>query len=143
MQCYTSSDTQFGFCCSQGRTEDYFCIVAEGSVAFYDEEAFEGQRPSVPPYDTGSKGTTFGELSLLYNQAQDASILATTPLILYRVDQHTFRSLIMSHKVHDRSDTMSLLKENSIFKDLTDDQLRKLADAFTLVYFKQGERIVS
>lgn len=131
----------------QGNTENYFYIIAEGSVSFYEQEVSEslskGQRPLKPPVGVGTKGTTFGELSLLYNQAQNASILATSPLILYRVDQHTFRSLVMSHKEQGRSDVMSLLKENSIFQDLTDDQLHKLLDAFTLVYFKPDERIVS
>ena len=49
----------------------------------------------------------------------------------------------MSNKVHHRDDIMALLKDVSIFDDLVDDQLSKLADAFTLVDFEEGERIVS
>eukprot|EP00581_Thalassiosira_minuscula_P011580 CAMPEP_0183714606 /NCGR_PEP_ID=MMETSP0737-20130205/9079_1 /TAXON_ID=385413 /ORGANISM="Thalassiosira miniscula, Strain CCMP1093" /LENGTH=350 /DNA_ID=CAMNT_0025943567 /DNA_START=154 /DNA_END=1203 /DNA_ORIENTATION=+ len=139
----------------QGETGDSFYVIAEGSAEYYTEKnlapgAISSTSQGNPPdptnsslVKTSSKGSTFGGLALLYNQVCPTSILATTPLKLYKIDQRTFQSFMMNSKEQRRDDVMALLKENSLFHDLGADQLQKLADAFSWVNYKEGERIVN
>mmetsp|Transcript_6054 Transcript_6054/g.10462 ORF Transcript_6054/g.10462 Transcript_6054/m.10462 type:complete len:630 (+) Transcript_6054:86-1975(+) len=130
----------------QGDEGDYFYILNEGEVAFHvgEESAESKDRDSIPPQvGTGSKGHTFGELALLYNAPRAASIRALTPLKLYKIDQLTFRSLMTSHQLKDRSNIISLVENLSVFQDLDEAKVRKLVDAFTIVEFGEGERIVN
>ena len=71
-----------------------------------------------PQVGTGSKGSTFGELALLYNTPRAASVKALGPLKLFKIDQLTFRSLLMSRQVQDRSNIISVVKKLTIFQEL-------------------------
>eukprot|EP00581_Thalassiosira_minuscula_P006926 CAMPEP_0183703174 /NCGR_PEP_ID=MMETSP0737-20130205/1013_1 /TAXON_ID=385413 /ORGANISM="Thalassiosira miniscula, Strain CCMP1093" /LENGTH=964 /DNA_ID=CAMNT_0025929889 /DNA_START=494 /DNA_END=3388 /DNA_ORIENTATION=- len=134
----------------QGETGDSFYIIAEGSVAYYTEDNLApGAIGSASPTNrrlirTSTRASTFGGLAMLYDQVRPTSVLATTPLRLYKMDQRTFRSLMTTHKEQRRDDVMALLEEeNSLFCDLGKDQLHKLADAFSWVNYREGERIVN
>lgn len=129
----------------QGDVGDYFYIVEEGEVAFHVGEGSPTGNASEnsPQVGAGLKGSSFGELALLYNTPRAASIRALTPLKLYKIDQLTFRSLLMSHQLQDRSNIISLVGKMSVFQDLDEAKLRKLVDAFTIVEFNEGERIVN
>eukprot|EP00585_Thalassiosira_rotula_P009967 CAMPEP_0196159098 /NCGR_PEP_ID=MMETSP0910-20130528/46147_1 /TAXON_ID=49265 /ORGANISM="Thalassiosira rotula, Strain GSO102" /LENGTH=749 /DNA_ID=CAMNT_0041424013 /DNA_START=82 /DNA_END=2328 /DNA_ORIENTATION=- len=129
----------------QGDVGDYFYIVEEGEVAFHVGEGSPSGNvcENSPQVGTGSRGSSFGELALLYNTPRAASIRALTPLKLYKIDQLTFRSLLMSHQLQDRSNIISLVEKMSVFQDLDEAKLRKLVDAFTIVEFDEGERIVN
>jgi len=129
----------------QGDQGDYFYIVEEGEVAFHVREGFPAGCASenFPQVGTGSKGSSFGELALLYNTPRAASIRALVPLRLYRIDQLTFRSLVMSQQVQDRFNLISLVENLQVFQDLDAANLRKLVDAFTIVEFGEGERVVN
>jgi len=134
------------FVVHQGDTGDFFYILAEGIVAFHVEPGLsEGQLSmrNSPQVGTGMKGASFGELALLYNAPRAASIRAVTPLKLYKIDQLTFRSLVMSDSNSSRSDIVSLLKMLPTVQDLEEDQVQKLAEAVTTVEFAEGERIVN
>ena len=89
----------------QGEVGDCFYIVAEGEVAFHvrgesiaaDNSNVTILNNNLPPSrlvmaDTGTRGASFGELSLLYDTPCTASIQAMTPSVkLYRLDQQTFQ----------------------------------------------------
>mmetsp|Transcript_14504 Transcript_14504/g.31475 ORF Transcript_14504/g.31475 Transcript_14504/m.31475 type:complete len:966 (+) Transcript_14504:148-3045(+) len=135
----------------QGDLGDYFYIVEEGEVAFhvdgestsntYSKDLDPEKYP--PQVGTGSKGSTFGELALLYNSPRAASVRVLTPLKLYKIDQLTFRSLLMSHQQKDRSNIISLVQKLSVFQDLDEAKVRKLVDAFIIVEYEEGERVVN
>ncbi len=138
---------------TQGEIGDYFCVIAEGSVGFYiDRDLRPGsiafpsgcQLPTESPIFVGGAGTVLGELALLYNQSRSASVLATTPLILYKLYRPTFHTLLLSQRETVRNDYMSVLKKSMVLYslELNDDQLHKLVDMLTLVNFDEGDRIV-
>lgn len=139
----------------QGDIGDFFYVVAEGEVAYFVEQGLEpgdisstrmlaeGEMPSQASVGNTAKGGTFGELALLYRQARAVSVRATTALTLFKIDQNTFRQLLMAKKVQGRDDVMKLLKDSSIFQDLGNSELKKLANAFTLIAYDEGERIVN
>ena len=127
----------------QGDVGDYFYVVEEGEVAFH----VRGESPdgylNDPPIQvgTGAKGSTFGELALLYNTPRAASIRAVTPLKLFRIDQLTFRSLLVAQRNQARSDILESAKKISIFQGLDEARLGKLVDAFFIMTYRPGERI--
>ena len=72
----------------EGDEGDYFYIVIEGKVKY-----LKGQKE----VGTGEKGSSFGELALLYSAPRAASVVCTTECHLYRLDQITFRKILQSH----------------------------------------------
>ena len=140
----------------QGDVGDYFYILEEGEVAFCvagagDAAAAADPRArdpgddglAAPQVGTGARGTTFGELALLYNTPRAASVRALTPLRLYKIDQRTFRALLLSRQRADRSHVIALVEKMSAFEKLHPTKLRKLVDAFTIINAIEGQRIVN
>ena len=144
---------------NQGDIGDYFYIIYDGEVAFHVNDAEEEGKGLPPKHDgkdilvrdenlpprvgSGSKGSSFGELALLYSSPRQASVRALSPLTLYKIDQQTFKLLHTSHEVKDRTSIISVFEDLSMFGDLDDHQIQKLADAATIVEFDEGERIVN
>jgi len=123
----------------QGDVGDYFYILEEGEVA-YHVVTVEDEQQQV---GTGTKGSTFGELALLYNTPRAASVQALSHLKVYKIDQLTFRSLLTSNELKDRNNIISLVSKVDVFNELDDSKIHKLVDAFTTVQFANGERIVN
>ena len=89
----------------QGDVGDYFYIVEEGEIAFHvkkpqdDDLGLEELNPQV---GTGSKGSTFGELALLYNTPRAASgKIHFTSLYLHpsAATSKVARSIAISHLI--------------------------------------------
>lgn len=129
----------------QGDVGDYFYVVEEGEVAFHVRGESPDGNLNFPSHQvgTGAKGSTFGELALLYNTPRAASIRAVTPLKLFRIDQPTFRSLLMSQRCQNRSDILESAKKISIFQGLDEASLGRLVDAFFIMTYRPGERIIN
>ena len=122
----------------QGDVGDYFYILEEGEVAYHVTVEEEQQQVG-----TGTKGSTFGELALLYNTPRAASVQALSHLKVYKIDQLTFRSLLTSNELKDRNNIISLVSKVDVFNELDDSKIHKLVDAFTTVQFTAGERIMN
>ncbi|KAL3806407.1 hypothetical protein ACHAXA_006329 [Cyclostephanos tholiformis] len=129
----------------EGDAGDYFYVVEEGEIAFIKRGRSPEGVPIDPPLQVGTaaKGSTFGELALLYNTPREVSVLAVTPLKLFRIDQRTFRSLLMSQRCRVRTELLDLARKISIFQDLDVTTLGKLVDAFSIVTHRPGERIIN
>ena len=95
----------------QGDVGDYFYVVGEGEIAFHTRGESPSGVPSDPPLQvgTGFKGTTFGELALLYNTPRAVSVRAVTPLKLFGIDQLTFRLLLLSQRCRVRCELLDLV----------------------------------
>jgi serine/threonine protein kinase/CRP-like cAMP-binding protein len=121
--------------------------VVDGEVSFHVMEESDGggvvsEEDHLPPQvGTGTKGATFGELALLYNTPRAASVRAMTLLQLYRIDQMTFRSLLMTQQKQARSGLLDTVKK--IFPDVDETMQRRLVDAFSIVTYRPGERIIN
>ncbi len=151
---FTIHSISYHLCSShkQGDSGDYFYVVEKGTVAFHvDSDLPEGATSSTVSdsknlpnqVGTGSKGNTFGELALLYNTPRAASIRATSPLTVYKIDRVTFQTLSMCNQTVARTDILALVKKQAALQGLDDAQVQKLADALTIMEFDEGERIVN
>lgn len=154
---YAQTDNNNSFPCSttQGGDGDYFYVVQNGDVGFHVEPDLpKGVKSSTSSKDndpknlptqvgTGIKGSTFGELALLYNTPRAASIRALSSLTTYKIDRLTFQSILFSSQNTARSDILALVKKQEVFHGLDDVQVQKLADALTMMEFDAGEMIVN
>jgi cAMP-dependent protein kinase regulator len=78
----------------QGDVGDFFYVVEEGSFDFYikspkSTSALGDKVGSVGP------GGSFGELALMYNAPRAASVVSTSPAVLWALDRITFRRILM------------------------------------------------
>ena len=118
---------------SQGDVGDYFYIIEEGLVSF-----FVGQKK----VGTGGKGKSFGELALMHNCPRTASCVAKSECKLWKIDQKTFRFVMMHSTFNRTTKTVEILKDLAIFYGHHDSFYQKLADVMELKVFKKGEIII-
>jgi len=90
-----------------------------------------------------SRGASFGELALLYGQPRGATCLARTACRLWRVDRRAFRWALASNTAGQHRDALQALGRVGFLSDLDEDLLKRVADALTIVHFREGERIIN
>lgn len=120
----------------QGDTKsDYFYIVNEGEVEFIANNVMVGST---------SRGGSFGELALLYQSPRAATCMAASETVeLYKVDQYTFRHLLARHAKEEEEEVCQVLASIPLFESFSQSCRSRLADALTVVKFKENERIVT
>ena len=79
----------------QGDVGDFFYVVEEGGFDFYIKKA--GSKASGLGERVGGVGAggSFGELALMYNAPRAASVVSTSPGVLWALDRITFRKILM------------------------------------------------
>ena len=114
---------------------DYFYILQEGAVRFEQNQETVG---------TGTAGSCFGELALLYDTPRAASVVAETDCRLWKVDVRTFRHIVFHHHADGPSfDEMKKLIEGiELFQHLDSSSVCKLIKSFTTISWNAGTRIV-
>ncbi len=112
---------------------DYFYIVDKGKVDFIANDVQVGST---------SRGGSFGELALLYDCPRAATCFAVTDCELWKVDQHTFRHLLAHHAKEEEQQVCQVLESIPLFEPLSTSCKSRLADALTVVKYKENERIV-
>uniref|UniRef100_A0A7S2JSU2 cGMP-dependent protein kinase n=1 Tax=Leptocylindrus danicus TaxID=163516 RepID=A0A7S2JSU2_9STRA len=124
---------QDDFIISQGDNGDYFYILEEGEVGFYINGKAVG---------AGGRGKSFGELALLHDCPRTASVKALTPCKLWKIEQTTFR-FIMVHST-ERSDktVIEVLRKVPLFSNLDEGFFNKLANSMTCKTFTDGEIVI-
>ena len=113
----------------EGDKGDYFYILQEGKVKYIKDGKEVGR---------AGKGSSFGELALLYSAPRAASVVALTDCRLFRLDQTTFRSILQTHNISQDSEKVDLLKNVPFLKDLDYQDLLKLAASMKSRTFKAG-----
>ena len=117
----------------QGDAGDFFYVIYKGTVNFIVNEKIVG---------SGAEGDSFGELSLLYKTPRAATVKATAPCTVYRVDQKVFRYILQQQTVAAVNEKTEILKQVSFLKDLGDIALDKLVEVMTPAQFKAGNVIM-
>jgi len=119
---------------SQGAIGDYFYVVEEGHVSFSVDNHHVGE---------STRGASFGELALLYNCPRAATCVARTNCRLWRVDQKTFRYMLVNNTASQQKDIHDVLRKVDFFQDLDGGMLVRISDALTMDTFTEGERIIN
>ena len=87
----------------QGDVGDFFYVVEEGGFDFYIRKpATTGQGLGERVGGVGAGGS-FGELALMYNAPRAASVVSTSPGVLWALDRITFRRILMDVLPHPKS----------------------------------------
>lgn len=118
----------------QGDVGDFFYIVERGTVDFVDGDITVG---------TCSRSESFGELALLYDSPRAVSCIATSDkVLLWKVDQMTFRHMLAHHAQRHQDGIKDLIRKIHIFEGLEEQEIIRLVHAMTPVHWKSGERVV-
>jgi len=126
---YNTGDTVI----EQGAAGDYFYIVSQGTLdCFVNSE-------KVTSYE---RGGSFGELALMYNAPRAATIIATSPTILWALDRIAFRSIIIDNNSTKRKMHTQFLEYVPLFKSLELSEIHKIADALEPVRYQDGEIVL-
>lgn len=78
----------------QGDVGDFFYVVEEGNFDFYIRKGGNQQGLGDKVGNVGPGGS-FGELALMYNAPRAASVVSTSPGVLWALDRITFRKILM------------------------------------------------
>ena len=117
----------------QGDEGDNFYVVDQGkfSVRVDGNEVVQ-----IGP--TGS----FGELALLYNTTRSATVFALEDSVLWGVDRHTFRSVIIDHAHQKRLMYEDFIRSVPILSTLKRGEVTRIADALQPIQFAAGDVII-
>lgn len=119
----------------QGAIGKFFHIVALGRVVFVDEH---GKERGVL-----GRGSAFGECALLYNSTVPLTARAVTNVVVWKVTQKVFRTLLATIDQDDGEQVQTTLENVPFLKDLSADRKFKLASALVPIRFDAGDRIVN
>lgn len=89
----------------QGDSGEYFYIVEKGVLEVYVETT--GVRIKVGRALTA--GDYFGELALMYNTPRAATVIASDESLLWRINRHTYRSIVTHHNKTTSDDFFALV----------------------------------
>ena len=117
----------------EGDTGDYFYIIESGTVVV-DVGGIEVNRLT--------KGKSFGDLAIVYNTLRNASVVAISEVTVFLLDQITFKAIIAASQIARDEEIFKVLKNCSLFKMFTEQQLRKLCDVAELVPYNKGDEII-
>ncbi|CAD5219540.1 unnamed protein product [Bursaphelenchus okinawaensis] len=117
----------------EGEPGDRLFVVAEGQL----QVSREGQALGVM-----NPGVVMGELAILYNCTRTASIQALTDVVLWVLDRSAFQMITMRLGMERHSQLMNFLHKVSIFENLPEDRISKMADVMDQDYYAGGHYII-
>eukprot|EP00814_Leptocylindrus_danicus_P010183 CAMPEP_0116016618 /NCGR_PEP_ID=MMETSP0321-20121206/7583_1 /TAXON_ID=163516 /ORGANISM="Leptocylindrus danicus var. danicus, Strain B650" /LENGTH=743 /DNA_ID=CAMNT_0003486701 /DNA_START=176 /DNA_END=2407 /DNA_ORIENTATION=- len=117
----------------QGDIGDYFYILEQGDVSFLVDGKEVG---------TAGRRAVFGELALLYDTPRAATVNALTDCKLWKIDQKTFRYIMVASTQGEDQKTYATLRKVTLFESLPPDFFVKLSSAMTTKSCQPGEEII-
>ena len=117
----------------QGDPGDYFYIIQKGKVIFRVDGADVGK---------AGKGSSFGELALLYTCPRAATVVAAKSTKVFRVDQGTFQFILQNQTAESEKEKIDLLKGVNFLKELDLEDLKTLTLVMTPRIFSEGDALV-
>lgn len=108
--------------------EDMF-IIMEGQLdVFYGTEKVA----------TIGKGRCFGEVALMFNCPRTATIVSTTPVVLYALGRPVFRSILIDQSIQERARYEAFLKNVPLLRSMNAYETSRFADALEPYTFPDG-----
>ncbi len=114
-------------------TADKFYVVISGELDVYKDNV------KVFHY---SDGGVFGELALMYNTPRAATVRCVTEVLLWWVDRHTFRTVLMKESKKRRELYQDFLSKVPLLVNLDRYERLKIADSLVTDYFDEGQDII-
>lgn len=119
----------------QGDSGDYFYVIEKG---FFDIFV-DGDK-----CNTLGKGTSFGELALLYNSLRMASVISKNSSgLLWAIDRLTFRKIVINHNYYKRKRYENFLKNVPLLSTLSQVELSKLSDCLKAQTYEKDQIVIS
>uniref|UniRef100_A0A7S2VZA2 cGMP-dependent protein kinase n=1 Tax=Eucampia antarctica TaxID=49252 RepID=A0A7S2VZA2_9STRA len=117
----------------EGNIGDYFYIIHSGEVKFNVGGKDSG---------TATKGSSFGELALLYDCPRAASCTTMTPCSVWRVHQNTFRKILAGKQMDNADEIRGILRNVPFLSNLDTKYLNKMIESIQSISFAKGELII-
>uniref|UniRef100_A0A0N5A6A8 cGMP-dependent protein kinase n=1 Tax=Parastrongyloides trichosuri TaxID=131310 RepID=A0A0N5A6A8_PARTI len=117
----------------EGDPGDRVFVIGEGQL----EVSRENQLLS-----TIGPGIVMGELAILYNCTRTASVRAISDVLLWVLDRQVFQMITMRMGMERHNQLMNFLKKISIFENLNEDRISKVADVMDQEYYAGGHVII-
>ncbi|MFH4974434.1 hypothetical protein AB6A40_001143 [Gnathostoma spinigerum] len=117
----------------EGEPGDRLFVVGEGQL----QVSREGT-----PLSTIGPAVVMGELAILYNCVRTASIQALTDVQLWVLDRSIFQMITMRLGMERHAQLMAFLSKVSIFENLSEDRISKIADVLDQDYYSGGHYII-
>jgi cAMP-dependent protein kinase regulator len=129
----------------QGSDGDYFYMVKEGSFEIFinksdagksagDAEAAQAERVG-----TISKGSSFGELALLYFAPRAATVKAKQNSVVWVIDRDNFKTVLAKSADDFAKEHVKYLETKDVFSALKPDEKYEVAKALVDCNFSAGE----
>uniref|UniRef100_A0A914ZV10 cGMP-dependent protein kinase n=4 Tax=Parascaris univalens TaxID=6257 RepID=A0A914ZV10_PARUN len=117
----------------EGEPGDRLFVVAEGELQVSREGTVLG---------TIGPAVVVGELAILYNCVRTASVQALTDVQLWVLDRSVFQMITMRLGMERHAQLMAFLSKVSIFENLSEDRISKIADVLDQDYYSGGNYII-
>ncbi|XP_063969127.1 cGMP-dependent protein kinase 1-like isoform X4 [Lytechinus pictus] len=118
---------------NEGDTGAHFYVGAVGTL-----QVSQGDRILA----TMGPGKVFGELAILYNCTRTATVTAITDAQVWAIDRTVFQLIMMKTGMQRHEEYFNFLKSVPLLKDLSSDNLFKLANSLEIDYFHENEYII-
>lgn len=117
----------------QGEEGDLFYVLERGEVTVQVDDSVIG---------TISAPAAFGELGLMFNAQQPATVRTMTTCQLWVTNRLTFRKTLALCAARKALGRCEFLKQVPILSSLNNMQVSLLADAFTDIRYSKGDNII-
>ena len=117
----------------QGEAGNEFYVLEEGHCEVFVDDAM------VKEYHSGG---SFGELALMYDAPRAATVRCTGPCKLWTLDLRTFRRLLATTASAQMMNRCEFLRRARLLRDLSNDQISKIAGALETASFQAGAYII-
>lgn len=124
----------------QGDPGEFLYIVDQGELECTKKINKTDENPSF--LKNYSSGELFGELALLYNAPRAANIKAKTDCVLFALDRSTFNHVVKDSMSKKLERMQGFLSKVSVFKQLEQYELQKIAEALQERSYEAGETII-
>lgn len=125
---------------NQGDDGDVLYFVFQGSLDCFKNSPGKGVSTHLLTY---TPGTSFGELSLLYNTPRAASIRANEPCLLFSLDRECFNNIVKESAIKRREKFDSFLSEVELLQELEPYERSKLCDCLVSHTYSPGQHIIT
>jgi len=116
------------------------CIYFVSSGSF---EIFHNDSHGHPQLvDVAGKGSSFGELAMLYNAPRNATITSTEKSVVWVLEGQVYRTVLARYMNRKHNKHVEFLSNVPLFQTLSSSQISRIAGALNSITYEPGDVIV-